>query len=178
MGIRAYPVVLSTPQNVAGTTGASNVHNNVRSLMRGYGLTNRTPQGTYYVHLSMCTRPLRPANFYHAPLLPVGLAAHPTPNPVYCSDKGVVRVRPLTSMRDSQTRIDAVRMSRAGNQVTAAHDHRRLVKVEGVADAVLNWDRDRIKSFVELLTLEVLPYDVNDPLRPELVQHQRLYDVI
>lgn len=69
-------------------------------------------------------------------------------------------------------------MTSAGNQATAPHDHRRVVKVEGVADAVLNWDRDRIKSFVELLELEVLPYDVNDPLRPELVQHQRLYDVI
>ena len=136
-------------------------------------MTDNTPEPKYYVHISTSAQPLQPIEALPGALVPV--AGIPNVNSAYSTEKGMMNSGPVMSTADSQTIIDDAQMRRVANNIAEPYFHSRLVKVDGISEAVLNWDTGRIKNFVDLLKLELVPINSNDPLRPELIQYQRIW---
>ena len=154
-GVQATPVTRDTPFNV--NLPASNV-------------------AERFVHLSISKNQPIAQEVLDQPSIP-------TPGGTvvgsgYICSRGTMDAASITEAVTPNNITDSVTFMPDPNTGVAAgapEQASRIIKLSGVVEAIRDWDEDTIASFIKSLRLKVVPFDPRQPLKPELVQFQRVF---
>jgi hypothetical protein len=160
LGIDAFPITKHTAANTANFVDGED-------------------RETRYIVLS--TSALHPMP-YELVARPLAASAHFPNSRIYAGDRGItiawqgqngtaahVAADSLSFYRDDDIDSSSINNGEASAQAD------RVVQLRGIKEAIRDWDAEKMKNFVDMLQLEVLPMDPANPMEPEIIQAQRLH---
>ena len=155
---------------------ASGVH--VTLVTRNTPLNINGPSDTIaerFVHLSMNSQQPTAQELLEKPSIP--MHGGPLLGSVYLGSKGTIDAAAVTESATPNNITDSIMFVpdlNAPMMASVPEQASRIVKLNGIKEAILGWNEDTISAVINNLKLKVVPYDPLKPLEPELVQFQRV----